>query len=447
MARRRVASKRRARSAASSASKATGSSGSRRDPKPASDGKFEVHCPQCAALYRMPEQLLDAKFECRQCRRTFYPKNAVGKRPPKQNNAQPFIIGGVVLAALVVVIVLISSFGARPTQASPEKKFTGSSERVDRIHPRVAAVVRWAQSIAAEDIADFGNYSDTAALRQKVEVTTDQAEGGSQDGALLKAIREHEEGAFFGYLIAAGGNLDERAFATADTGTITLELYANKDNPRFRGLCKMRVGFRASADSLKVTSWEVVMPPQRVKQKSSFVAHEEIDRPEAKKTTFAGEQVTIYESPLIALDHLDETPQAQREEIDKLINDLIDLDAGGGVFNRSSGTLKKIGRPAIPRILNKIYELHGDVETNNLQITRLVRCLRKMTGVAHNYPTADHLNPRPEATKDDRLSALRQWYAWWYRYHKGEYDELIEKEESLEVGKPAKDGDKKKKTK
>ena len=125
-----------------------------------------------------------------------------------------------------------------------------------------------------------------------------------------------------------------------------------------------------------------------------------------------------------------DTSPESRAEIDRLIADLLDLDGPGTLANRSIDRLDDIGRPAIPRLLNQFYELKNDVVGNNFKLVRVDRALRTMTGRSFDYDPG--LRPTQLHTlKDQRVSALRQWYAWWYRYHDRDYAALIDKQEIL----------------
>ena len=74
---------------------------------------------------------------------------------------------------------------------------------------------------------------------------------------------------------------------------------------------------------------------------------------------------------------------------------------------------------------------------HNLSLTRIDRALRVMTGRAFDYQPGTHLVlpasmglPQP-SVEEHRRSALKQWYAWWYKYHARDYAALIDKQEIL----------------
>jgi len=451
VARRRSSSRRSAGSSASSgaataksssrARLSSGTSGS--GLKPGRDGKYEIKCPQCATVYKMPEQSLEAKFTCRNCDRTFFPKTTGGRRASAaaaQNQAKPFIIGGVLLVGLIVVGVIISNVSSGNTSAKSKRKQVDEVV-ADATNPRVDAGISWVTACATNDAFRFAQYSDLGALQAKLGVwperpfaTIPSTDYTDLAKAILEAMPENEDAAPLRELETPGsGSIDEKqARAAAGKVTVYWNMDAKEGWAAGRGQIHLSYTYANGVGRISDWMWDGRPRLARPKGGGKFVAHDQIAAPTQTEMEIDGQLMTIRESPIIPLDHLEDTPEAQRVEIDRLVSLLLD-DSRGGNFNQAVDALKKIGRPAIPRLLNKIHELHGDLTGNNIQLSQLVRCLRVMTGAAHNYPVADHLKPNPQATSAERLSSLRQWFAFWYRYHKGEYDELIDKDEDLNL--------------
>ena len=142
---------------------------------------------------------------------------------------------------------------------------------------------------------------------------------------------------------------------------------------------------------------------------------------------------TLKESKLIPLEHLEDTPPELRKEIDGLIAKMIDLDGPGYQFNRCSRRLREIGRPAIPRLLNKMYETPAKVREDVLVLARIVGALRDTSGVAFGFNPADRKDSDIGGTEEERLSALRQWYAWWYTAHNRDFTRAIDKSEGEDL--------------
>ena len=141
----------------------------------------------------------------------------------------------------------------------------------------------------------------------------------------------------------------------------------------------------------------------------------------------------VRESELSPLGHLPDTPEELRTEIDKLIVELTDLSEDGRVFNRHVDRIVEIGRPAIPRLLNQMYEAQdaldrGDQDTK-LQVRRVIQVLTVMTGMRFGFNVADRSNAGVDGDKGQRTSALKQWYAWWYKTHDRDYTTAIDKAE------------------
>ena len=190
-----------------------------------------------------------------------------------------------------------------------------------------------------------------------------------------------------------------------------------------------------------VTRWEVLSAPELTATTAegdstedpaadASVTHPKISAPQSLKTVLGGTRLTITESELVPLQHLPDTPEELRTEIDGLIETLLDIDGPGALANRAIDRLDDIGRPAIPRLLNQLQALSADLDGNNFKLTRLDRALRVMTGRAFGYIPGTHL-VQIEEINNQRRSALKQWYAWWFKYHDRDYAVTIDKQESL----------------
>ena len=55
--------------------------------------------------------------------------------------------------------------------------------------------------------------------------------------------------------------------------------------------------------------------------------------------------------------------------------------------------------------------------------------LSQVTGVRKNFNVADSHEVSAEINQAQRMSALKQWYAWWYERHDEDFDTAIDKEE------------------
>ena len=65
----------------------------------------------------------------------------------------------------------------------------------------------------------------------------------------------------------------------------------------------------------------------------------------------------------------------------------------------------------VPRILNAMFELYEDPNTNNDKLSQLNKALYAITGWAVNY----QVRSSEDAAKDkaERQSCVRQWFGWY----------------------------------
>ena len=92
--------------------------------------------------------------------------------------------------------------------------------------------------------------------------------------------------------------------------------------------------------------------------------------------------------------------------------------------------LENIGKPAIPRLLNKLYEVKPQGKDDVEALNRVVKTLRSMSGQAFGYNPRELIAQNVGGSLKERESALRQWYGWWYyMYGSKRWDELVDTDE------------------
>jgi hypothetical protein len=160
--------------------------------------------------------------------------------------------------------------------------------------------------------------------------------------------------------------------------------------------------------------------------------HPSIAKPKAVEMEYDGKKQKVYESELSPLGHLEDTPAPLRDEIDRLIEQLIDLKAKPAVRTAADRRLQEIAKPAVPRMLNKFYETKAETEEDRMRLNLINRTLCMMSGQSFGYQPGDVEGGIGGATEKQRISALKQWYAWWYRNHTRKNWSSVESDEDLE---------------
>lgn len=407
-----------------------------------------IACPQCGTQYRVPESAMESKLTCKNCRRSFFPKTST-RKPRHRNQAAPYIALGSVAIVAIVIGIVISNLGPSEVKLV-EKAPVQQSVNTGWTNPRVQRVVEWAKAIATESDFVLNRSSDFASLQNVLGVSEDEpwgSTGGDDRANLEKAIlaelKSGDRTLIFREFQPEEGELDTEAMATADHGVVLLQLppregtvyhemaqehEAKSKLGYWKGAeAQVRVAFAMAGPELKVTGWEVVKQPRKPAPKSSHKPHEKIAAPETVERKFGEATIKVTESELVPLDHLADTPPELRAEIDGLIETLMDVETVR--YNRAIMRLEKIGRPAIPRLLNKMYEVKPVTKDDREGLKRVISAMTSLSGMQFGYNVADRESLLIGGTPQERTSSLKQWYAWWYKYHDQDFTSAIDKED------------------
>lgn len=313
-------------------------------------------------------------------------------------------------------------------------------------HPRVQAVVNWLEAIHAGNHFTLERSSHFPSLQRFLEIATETPLDNANsvvrhdvERQILAALHEGEATALFRECKARSASLDDAAMHDSPTGTVSVEMPPREDSTYMRHLAEtgkkyhkgynaqIRVSFVEDGDRVKVASWEVLRSPPKPRKKRA--PHPTIAKPETRETEFGGEKIVITESEPVPLDHLEDTPGELRTEIDELIATLMDPDAPGATANRAIARLREIGRPAIPRLLNQMYEAKLDTLEQRIAIRGVVRALADMSGQRFGFSVTETGALGTGGTDEERRSALKQWYAWWYNNFDRDYTAAIDNDD------------------
>lgn len=132
--------------------------------------------------------------------------------------------------------------------------------------------------------------------------------------------------------------------------------------------------------------------------------------------------------------HWEKATPEQQKMADEVVADIIrsaDNSAPGPLFNQATMKIQTMAdkQATVPRVLNAMYELYADVNANNMKLSQLNRALVAWTGYAVNYQVEAGADPAKD--KAQRESCVRQWFAFWWRYH-GDLSEFFDARENLD---------------
>lgn len=405
-----------------------------------------IQCPACHARARIPESQEGAKVRCGECGRIFVAGMSGGRqRGGSSSGNQGLWIGlGAGGVALLFIVYLMTRGGEpKPPVVTDKPEEVPVEEPIDLGYDGkiVQAAVRFhraAQSLDSVSVRTAmhgpGIYAWKKGLEKRaaaekpdeVEITDEERIGWEAEFDVMQNVdqlgllaqwTDHlltgEEQPFFAEWNPYGGEVQS---LTDDVAVVHLEVTAREaGNFEKRTYEWKLVEFH---DDWRVCSWERWFSPAELAA--------------ARKKRGRGyEQVTLSDGSKVRerepepLDHLEDTPPELRERIDSLIATMIDLDLTREA-SRAREELVQIGRPAIPRLLTKLWEIPLDTEDQSIQVNQVVVALRDITGQYHGYEPQELIGSAAGTTRERRLSSVKQWFAWWYIYKKS----FTEKEET-----------------
>ena len=408
-------------------------SGGRRAPRARTDGKVDIHCPQCGAGYRVGEDMMDQKIECASCHRVFIAKSTAGRRAQKPDHSKTYVIFGVAAVAIIGIFMALGG-GSDP---KPVKKRTVQQPTAPQYtrgdHPRALELASWANAIASNNQLVLARHSDLRALSKQLgldSADTSAVVNGLQTDASTTLFRTMESSA----------QLDSDADMTAQKGSGQVFVTPRSGDATFKRNTNgiFSVTFQVEDNTVKVTSFKMVREPIYAPGKNPGVKRYEINENIAKAksvtiTDSAGTR-TVQESEPGPMPHWEEATPQQREMADKCVADIIasaDDNAPGGLFMRATLKVREMAekQAVVPRVLNAMFERYEDPNAHNMELSQLNRAIANWTGYAVNYQVRDSGDPAKD--KLERQSCVRQWFAFWRRHHK-DLSEFFDDADDLE---------------
>jgi len=388
------------------------------------------------------------KLECQECHRTFFPKTTAGKRANMQDNTKVYIGFGVGALFLVITFSLMMS-GEKEPEKTERAPIVEADIFTVGTHPRTAQLVKWAQAIQTENHLIITTHSDLAALATMMELESSEA------SVVIAGLKTHPSTQWLRDLTCSSGSLASEAAMTASSGKAIVYLLPEPGNKDYVNddRAELELSFHMEDEQVKVESWKIVRQIRRLtpdpNRKRFFTPNKDIER--AKEVTITDSAGTrkVIESEPGPVPHWKEASTQLRAKVDEVIAGVL-LSASPDGPPPARFTLKirslEERKAAVPRALNAMYELYGDVNANKMKLSQLDRALRDWTGYANNFQVRDSGDPARD--KKERESCIRQWFAFWWRYSSSELEDFFDMSDNLEEPtggeEPPKDKNKKK---
>lgn len=380
-----------------------------------------IKCPSCHARAKIAESHEGAKVRCAECGRVFVARPAGAKGTVSGGSNNGLLLGGLVgVIALVVVVAIVRSSDEPPVTAKePEAPAAPPPAPLEYgwKAPLVQEVVGWHAAAATGNRAVL-----TAALNPDLLWEGEnRLEDGLVDPAAptFAALPAHERLAhverWVDALVAGEGEADDLvAHWVPYDGEITLQTDTE-------ALVRLALRPRAGGVENRWIEWKLAEHDGRLKAYAWARWLSEDERKAAKRDK-GYEVVTLSDGSRVherepePLEHLEDTPEPLRQEIDGLIATMLDLDLTKEAA-RAQARLVAIGKPAIPPLLTKMYETPADTEHDRIRLNLLDQALQSITGQSFGYAPGES-GSVAGTTEERRDSSIRQWFAWWYKNQK-----------------------------
>jgi len=376
--------------------------------------------------------MLDEKIECSQCYRVFFAKSTAGRRVQKPDHTKAYVGFGVA-AVVLVGIFAISGGSSTPV---PRKKTAVTAPKTPQFgrgdHPRAIELKSWAEAMASNNQLTLSRHTDLRAIAQQLKLES------SDSAAVVAGLLKAPSTALF-RTMEASATLDSNQDMTSQTGSAQIYVTPRSGDVTFKRNTNgiFSVTFQMEDNTTKVTSFQMIREPIYAPGQDPSVKRYEVNKNIAKSETVtitdSGGTRKVQESKPGPMPHWEEATPQQREMADQCVAGIIasaDDNSPGGLFMRATLKVREMTdkQAAIPRALNAMFERYEDPNSSNMELSQLNRAIANWTGFAVNYQVRD--SGDPEKDKKERQSCIRQWFAFWRRYHK-DLSEFIDDSEDL----------------
>lgn len=436
---------------------------------------MEIHCPKCGTEYRIPEEKLEARVQCRRCGRIFIPRNLL-KKSQRRGGGTGVPLGGAVtiLLGLLLIVggaVIVSNMVSPEKRPSPSSGTfrSGEGERPDplakareeaeaRLHetlPRWLNALKDGNQVQLDLLTDPSGFYKAYPDEEKPKGRNGKPLSWSamdpidrvtwknrifddlSKGDLGKPLREKEY--LDGTFSVTQGDVLSSPFLT---GTASFK----EKGAKTRGAWIYRFTFTREGPKdnprWKVSGFSLKERPKITpkKKRGGRIRLPKGIKPEALKEetiTREGKKKKVLVMDPVPLDHLPDTPPELRKEIDHLLEIASDPNVRPPDAIKACERLVEIGRPAMPRILNLFYRIvHGpdpDSYENRTTIFRIIKlCLVPMTRCEFGFNPAERPDQEGNSAAQERKVALGQYYVWWFQHSDKAYWDLLKKQREKE---------------
>ncbi len=415
-----------------------GHGSNQREVRPDRDGRYRVPCPNCGTTYAIVEDHLDSRLTCKNCKSGFTPRTIL-ERPSRVKRKSPIkgpLIFGAVVVGFFIILAIVNSGGNKPTKP-PRTNSQPSMVNLDLSHPAWQAYNEFHQAIADKNAVSLATRYDFASDWEQHKETgasswkfLTQKEQGDYRLSVQKRLFETEAGAYFRDMDP--GEPSPIAIKR-DAKTATFVATGFPRDEKWTGRSEIQVDVIKKDGIWKVSSFKVLHIPKkpRAKVRHSKNRHPKISKPKLQKVKIGNETYKVAVSKATALPHLESTPASLRKEIDDLLDVLIDPSAPFRKMRHARTRLVEIAKPAVPRILTKMYENKGKTQADRESLRLLIDVFNDITGAGLVYTPGRPDDPNFGSPEVLRKTAIGKAFAFWYMNFKKKSFKVLDEEEKL----------------
>ncbi len=391
-----------------------------------------IECPYCHARAKLPDSKEGAKVRCGECNRVYVAREP-GRRGAGASKSNTGLLIGIGVAIVAAVLLLVvTSTDSNPTPVAVDKP------DVARSAPAAVDLVGWdseaLKTVRAIHEAAYG-YDEgriranlhPAKLWEKVRADAPEDSPLHHATSFSAVSREERDDLLDGAveelvrgeareLVGEWRPYDGSVIEEADGVATVRVAVTSRDEARAGEARSVDWKLALDGDRWKAFAWERYIAPGEIKTKHRG--------PRGVEKVTLSDGSVVYERQPEPLAHLEDTPPDVRKRIDAAYATMIDLN-----LTREAGAAKRdlvaIGKPAIPKLLTGLFEIPLETEDQAKQVNQIVQALREITGNNFGFEPMLLVGSAVGTTEERRTSAIRQWFAWWYKYA----DRFEEKEE------------------
>jgi len=406
-----------------------------------------IECPFCHARAKISDMQEGAKVRCGECSK-IYVSRQVGRKSSSSSNNTSYLVAGIVgLVSIVGLgIVMSDSSGDSDDSSGLVPLHTYDEDPQEAAERRAALSLGWdnhavqamvSMHQAAQD-ANQGRILGKLALERAWARLTAGDEDGPElpedwpAGDSYAALSAPERQRVSGFLVAdiLEGPLSEymREWApfngsvlSEENDEIVIELIVRKAGDTSGSTRTLHWSVVRQGDNLLAWDWTRILT---LEEKMALRGPGR-----GGNFTVRSDGSRVRERDPEPLEHLADTSPEDRERIERLFATMIDLNLTREA-TAAQRELVALGRPAIPVLLTGLFELPLNTMDDAIQVNLVDQTLQQITGKDFGYAPMIAVGSAGGTSEEMRTSAIRQWFAWWYRnadrFEEGEFEDALD---------------------